>query len=89
MGYTARAQMAEQLHRTRQGTAFGQELSKELPVAALEDLCLLRGHRSAEFCGNGACEEIVAARAYRLEEAAVYQDDAVVPDEGLTADPYY
>ena len=36
-----------------------------------------------------AVREIVAARSYRLEEVAVYQDyDAVVSDEGSIPDPY-
>ena len=39
--------------------------------------------------GIRAVREIVAARSYRHREVAVYQDDAVVSDEGLIPDPYW
>ncbi len=52
---------------------------------------LRRDHLELRFgeAGVRAVREIVAARSYRLREVAVYQDDAVVSDEGLIPDPYW
>ena len=51
---------------------------------------LRRDHPELRFgdAGVRALREIVAARSYRFEEVALYQDEAVVSDEGLILEPY-